>query len=276
MLCQQHELGHAFMTRKLGKSLQLCVVPGNTNSSFVSETLTNVLRDYKSSGGEVGGIVLWPLGGFALCGPTNQGASGDLKVALAGPVTHIPMTGLWVGVLAAVNHGGLSNFSFRLYLDDLKNGGVVGFVSALASQSIFLNIVLFAFNLFVPAYPLDGGRCLAAVLIMCGMDVVKAAIVTSVTGMSIAALIVAWGVIEFIRKNPSGIFMALIGLWIFSTSYSLCRLAKNHNLSGHPIFGRPCYQQNNATTASRPVDVAATAPASDLNTQEEEPGFPGM
>lgn len=57
-----HELGHALTTKKLG--------------------------------GTVGGIVLWPLGGFALCGPT-EGLKGDLTVALAGPVMHIPMAFIW-------------------------------------------------------------------------------------------------------------------------------------------------------------------------------------
>ena len=48
----------------------------------------------KRLGGSVGGIVLWPLGGFALCGPT-EALSGDLKVALAGPLMHVPMGLLW-------------------------------------------------------------------------------------------------------------------------------------------------------------------------------------
>ena len=48
----------------------------------------------KRLGGTVGGIVLWPLGGVALCGPT-EALSGDLKVALAGPLMHVPMGLLW-------------------------------------------------------------------------------------------------------------------------------------------------------------------------------------
>ena len=48
----------------------------------------------KRLGGSVGGVVLWPLGGFALCGPTES-LGGDLNVALAGPITHIPMGLIW-------------------------------------------------------------------------------------------------------------------------------------------------------------------------------------
>jgi Zn-dependent protease len=60
-----HELGHALTTKRMG--------------------------------GNVEGIVLWPLGGFAICGPTEGGLSGDLKVAAMGPLMHIPMGLVWWG-----------------------------------------------------------------------------------------------------------------------------------------------------------------------------------
>ncbi len=53
------------------------------------------------------GIVLWPLGGFALCGPVSDDGNalvGDLKVALMGPMTHIPMSLFW-WVIYAVTRG---------------------------------------------------------------------------------------------------------------------------------------------------------------------------
>lgn len=67
-----HEFGHALMAKRLGAA--------------------------------VGGIVLWPLGGFAICGPTDS-LVGDLKVALAGPATHVPMGFLWWCVYAGVTGG---------------------------------------------------------------------------------------------------------------------------------------------------------------------------
>ena len=84
-----HEFGHALMTKRLG--------------------------------GSVGGIVLWPLGGFALCGPTDA-LSGDLKVALAGPITHVPMGFLWWVIYAGVagdEHGWWP--SSTIYLDVLSS-----------------------------------------------------------------------------------------------------------------------------------------------------------
>ena len=85
-----HELGHALMTKRLG--------------------------------GEVGGIVLWPLGGFALCGPVDS-LRGELKVALAGPITHVFQGLVWWIVyasLAGSTHGWWP--SWIVYLDVLSNG----------------------------------------------------------------------------------------------------------------------------------------------------------
>lgn len=65
-----HELGHALMTKRIG--------------------------------GTVDGIVVWPLGGFAICGPADDSLEGDLKVALMGPFTHIPMSILWWAIYAGV------------------------------------------------------------------------------------------------------------------------------------------------------------------------------
>jgi len=188
--------------------------------------------------------MLWPLGGFALCGPTDGGVAGDLKVAIAGPLTHIPQVGVWLAIYAAVKGGDFSDFSgHRIDLTELENGGFEAFMAYLCAQSIVMNLLLMAFNLFVPAYPLDGGRCLAALLVLGGMAVPKAALVTSVTGMTLAAGLAVWGIIEFIHDNPAGLFTCLVGLYIFSSSFKLYKLKQENNLDHHPIFGRPCYRR---------------------------------
>ena len=75
----------------------------------------------KKLGGEVGGIVLWPLGGFALCGPVES-LSGDLKVSLAGPLTHIPMTFIWWAIYVGVSEGARGFWPYNaIYLDLLSS-----------------------------------------------------------------------------------------------------------------------------------------------------------
>ena len=76
----------------------------------------------KRLGGNVEGIVLWPLGGFALCGPTDDALGGDLKVALAGPMTHIPMSLIWWAIYAGVKGEGSGLWpSNMIYFDSLNS-----------------------------------------------------------------------------------------------------------------------------------------------------------
>jgi Zn-dependent protease len=87
---QVHEFGHALMTKRLG--------------------------------GQVDGIILWPLGGFAFCGPTDDFLLGDLKVAIAGPMTHVPMALLWWGIYVAVKEEGFGMWpNYMIYLDTLSS-----------------------------------------------------------------------------------------------------------------------------------------------------------
>ena len=45
-------------------------------------------------GGEVHGILLWPLGGLAFVGHAGSPAR-DLYVAFCGPLTHVPQARMW-------------------------------------------------------------------------------------------------------------------------------------------------------------------------------------
>lgn len=195
------------------------------------------------AGGQVGDIVLWPLGGFVICGPAET-VKGDFLVALAGPLTHLPQMAVWLIILAIIEGGDFSNLS--RYVDQNASFG-----ASLCSQAFYVNVVLFVFNLFVPAYPLDGGRCLGAGLVMCGLDVVKAAMFTGVIGMVVAAAFVIWGIIDLIQGAPGGLFVALTGAWIFMTSFQLFKLTQPGqngdpvaNLTNHPVFGQQCYQRH--------------------------------
>ena len=59
-----------------------------------------------------------------------------------------------------------------------------------------LNLYLMAFNLCLPAYPLDGGRIFADLLLICRVPVRTAAIATVVLAVAIAGGLIAWGIIE--------------------------------------------------------------------------------
>lgn len=198
-------------------------------------------------GGSVGGIVLWPLGGFALCGPTDA-LIGDLKVALAGPMTHVPMGVIWWAIYAGVTDGKHGLWpSHTVYLDVLSDGAA-GFFEILSAQAVWLNLYLLAFNLFLPAYPLDGGRIYAASLILVfKMKSQTAAKVTAMTAMIIAFCMIGYAIVTFLSRTAgSGLLLGLVGVFVFFQSWELWTAAKRNDLNDHPIFGRQCYQSSSS------------------------------
>mmetsp|Transcript_10994 Transcript_10994/g.17005 ORF Transcript_10994/g.17005 Transcript_10994/m.17005 type:complete len:315 (-) Transcript_10994:83-1027(-) len=207
-----HEYGHAICTQKLG--------------------------------GTVEGIMLWPLGGLAFCGPTQGSVKEDLYVALAGPLTHIPQAAVWFGVFAVVTEGDLGSFDRYINLSELREGGADVFFKFMALQSIGINVGLFIFNLFIPAYPLDGGRCFAALLVMCGVRVQKAAYRTSILAILIGLGMGIYGAMEYIRNDsPNGLFVVLICVFIIMNSYQLFSMTKAGRVLQHPLFSRQCYRE---------------------------------
>lgn len=59
-----------------------------------------------------------------------------------------------------------------------------------------LNIWLMAFNLLLPAYPLDGGRILVDLLLLCRVPVKPAAFVTVALAVCVAVLLLVWGFVR--------------------------------------------------------------------------------
>jgi len=222
--------------------------------------------------GRADGIVLWPLGGYALVGPTES-LGGDLLVALAGPIMHVPMGAVWWAIFAGIT-GGIYGWwpSHRVYLDVLSDS-VAGFIEILAAQAFYMNLVLLCFNLFIPAYPLDGGRIYAAGLMLAfKMTGLTAAKVTSVTAMLISAGMIVWALLSVIAQTGGSVLLGVVGAFVFYQSYELFGAARRNDLDGHPLFGRECYRARTGSgnndgggdgggdvEAATPVDAAVPA-----------------
>lgn len=87
-------------------------------------------------------ITLYPIGGVARLARMPRAPGVELLIALAGPAVNFVIAG-WLFVLLAVGAGfGLSEFLVDLAL---------------------LNLILGCFNL-IPAFPMDGGRVLRALI----------------------------------------------------------------------------------------------------------------
>src|SRR5690606_32970410 len=97
-------------------------------------------------------ITLSPLGGVAHMNSPASTPRGELLVSLAGPAVHLA----WLGVLWPL--------SLLLPESSLGDGAARAALFVLW-YLVTVNQVLLVFNL-VPFFPLDGGRCLRALLAM--------------------------------------------------------------------------------------------------------------
>jgi len=204
----------------------------------------------------VEGIVLSPLGGFALCGPTSGHVVEDLWVAIAGPLAHLPQIAFWVSLFAVLNQGEFMEFQADINLNSLKQGGSVAFWSIISVQATMMNVALFIFNLAIPAYPMDGGRCLAALLVICGCSAYTAGLVTSITATLIGFAFMVLGFYPV--PTFSGILLAFFGAFIVSSSLELRKLTLQGRVHSHPLFDRDCYHADNNNNKKKLIEDGET------------------
>ena len=139
-------------------------------------------------------ITLLPIGGVARLERMPSVPRQELLVALAGPAVNVVLALLGVGALALL--GG-----------PLGPGGLSLTGGPLLSQFVRFNVLLAAFNL-LPAFPMDGGRALRALLAM-RMDRVRATDVAARVGRWMA---IGFGLVGLFG-NPMLVFIALF-VWI--------------------------------------------------------------
>lgn len=141
-------------------------------------------------------IVLLPIGGVAQLEKMPENPVQEFWVAIAGPAVNIVLALLFLLPLFL-----FSGFD-GLTTEALLNGDFL-------PSMIFLNILLAVFNL-LPAFPMDGGRVLRALLAM-KIDYLKATEIASAIGRAMALLFAAYGL--FIDNNFLLVLIALF-VWI--------------------------------------------------------------
>lgn len=178
-------------------------------------------------GGSVQGILLWPLGGLAFIGH-DAGPKADMWVAFSGPLTHLPMTGFWVGMLAWATWivDGTTDISLTM---PWPWGGAYLW-QAVCVGAVIMNISLFAFNLLVPAFPLDGGRILVDGLLAAGVSDDLTAKITIGVATPIGLGIIAFGIVYFQMVT------ILVGCFILFSTYQLFQHFRQGTLKQHPMF----------------------------------------
>src|SRR4029453_15764556 len=118
-------------------------------------------------------VTLLPIGGVASLERMPEKPSQEIVVALAGPAVNLVIALLLIVVLEA-------------RFDLLQMAQLEEAQSTLTGRIAAANVVLFAFNL-IPAFPMDGGRVLRALLAI-GMGYTRATRVAASIGQGLAVV----------------------------------------------------------------------------------------
>ncbi len=179
-------------------------------------------------------ITLLPIGGIARLERMPDVPRQELWVALAGPAVNVVLAGAVYLVLLVARQGGPA-----LSLDP-RIGGLGG-------RFVAVNLWLAGFNL-VPAFPMDGGRVLRAVLAE-RMDYVRATEVAASLGQGLALI---FGFIGLFA-NPFLVFIALF-VWM-GASGEASIVQMRSALAGIPV-GRAMITDFHALDAGDPLQRA--------------------
>jgi Zn-dependent protease/CBS domain-containing protein len=162
----------------------------------LSHSLVAISRGYK-----VSGITLFFLGGVSEIEEEAAKASGEFWIAVVGPLSSV-ILGIIFLVLFRVVSGSNSQ------------------AEALFGYLYFINFALAVFNL-MPAFPMDGGRVLKAVVWQATGSLPRANTVATTVGSLLGYGLIGIGIIVAFRFNfISGLWLVFIGWFIQSAASS--------------------------------------------------------
>ena len=183
-----HELGHALMARRF---------------NIKTEKIT-----------------LLPIGGMASLERIPESPKQELLVVIAGPLVNVVIAVLLYFIVPVKE---LFNQSFTDAYQIFTSFSIQNFLFYL----FIVNIALVLFNI-IPAFPMDGGRILRALLAM-KMGRVKATDIATRIGLMFAVVFLLVGLLY----NP---FLIFIALFIFLAAFGENRFVKHLSLlDGHTV-----------------------------------------
>ena len=185
-------------------ALFLCVVLHEYGHALMARRFGVQTRD----------ITLYPIGGVARLERIPEKPIEELWVALAGPAVNVVIAVAVLAILAAT--GGLAS---------LRDVSVVS--GSFLVRLLAVNVLLVVFNL-LPAFPMDGGRVLRALLAM-RMEYVRATQIAAGVGQAMAFLFGFAGLLS----DP---WLLVIALFVWMGAEQEARMTRIKNsLGGIPV-----------------------------------------
>ena len=152
-------------------------------------------------------ITLLPIGGVAQLERMPRKPTQEFLIAIAGPAVNFVLALLLLPVaLVAVSlsiRAGAVSMSFWGLLRAVQSMSLIGLLLYLVGMNVMLGI----FNL-LPAFPMDGGRILRALLAL-RLRYVQATRIAVLVGRGMAILFAIWGIFG------GGIFLLLIAFFVY-------------------------------------------------------------
>ena len=171
-------------------------------------------------------ITLLPIGGIARLEAVPENPWTELKIAIAGPAVNLGIFILLAPLVVLTFIGAAAEIPFMAAVATGPIGSVLLWLCG-------ANLALMAFNL-LPAFPLDGGRVLRALLAM-RMDFVRATVIAARVGKVLAIGLILVGVLDGLGITVSGvgvigggglIWLIVIGAFIFLAGANEVRLVR--------------------------------------------------
>jgi Zn-dependent protease len=188
----------------------------------------------RSRGVPVRGITLWLFGGVSQFEGDPQTAPASAWISAIGPLSSLGLAAIFYGLMSLFGPG----TPFRIAFEYLA----------------FANLLLAIFN-FIPAYPLDGGRVLLALVWRATGDKYRATRVAVIVGRIFSWAMMGLGIIDVFAGNiVGGFWLMMIGWFLlqFGTAEGLQAEVKQV-LGGHSV--------GELATQGNPIGADATADA---------------
>jgi Zn-dependent protease/CBS domain-containing protein len=182
-------------------ALFFCVLLHEFGHSLVAQRL----------GLEIHSITLLPLGGVSNLESLPEKPADEVKITLAGPLVNVVLAPIFVGL--GILFGAVPRMPTDLFMG-------IGSVGQFFVYLGYLNVVLAVFNL-IPAFPLDGGRILRA-LLATRLGAVRATDISSAVGQLFA---VAFFLIGLLGGN---LLLALVAVFIYFGASGEAQMVRQH------------------------------------------------